>query len=72
MGPEIDTEALDQELVDLEATLDYMALVAFDIYMACREQVYDIRAKEVQQNAFLLLKRANLLVEKSGPEPVDS
>lgn len=72
VGPEIDTEDMDQELVDLEATLDFMALVAFDIYMSCREQVYDIRAKEVQQNAFLLLKRANLLVEKPGPKPEDS
>ncbi|WP_338605580.1 RsbRD N-terminal domain-containing protein [Desulfoferula mesophila] len=69
VGPEIDTEDLDQELVDLEATLDFMSLVAFDIYVACREQVFDLRAKEVQQNAFLLLKRANLLVEKAGPEP---
>lgn len=72
VGPEIDTDALDQELVDLEATLDFMALVAFDIYMSCREQVYDIKAKEVQQNAYLLLKRAKLLVEKPGPKPKDS
>lgn len=72
VGPEIDTEALDQELVDLEASLDFMALVAFDIYMSCREQVLDIRAKEVQQNAYLLLRRANLLVEKPGPRPEDS
>ena len=69
VGPEIDTEALDQELVDLEATIDYMALVAFDIYMGCREQVYELKVKEMHSNAYNLLRRAQILVEKPGEEP---
>ena len=72
VGSQIDTEALDQELVDLEASIDYMALVAFDVYMACREQLYEIKVKEVQSNAFTLLRRAELLVEQTGPEPENS
>ncbi|MCB2227857.1 MAG: RsbRD N-terminal domain-containing protein [Desulfarculaceae bacterium] len=69
IGREIDTEALDQELVDLEATIDYMALVAFDIYMGCREQLYELKVKEMHSNAFSLLRRANILVETTGEEP---
>jgi len=72
VGSQIDTEALDQELVDLEASIDYLALVAFDIYMGCREQLYELKVKELQSNTFTLLRRAELLVEKPGPEPEGS
>jgi hypothetical protein len=46
-----------------------MGLVAFDVYMGCREQIYEIKVKEMQSNAFTLLKRAKILVEKPGPGP---
>jgi hypothetical protein len=71
VGQDIDTEALDQELVDLEASIDFMGLVAFDVYMGCREQIYEIRVKEMQSNAYNLLRRANILVEKPGPPGPD-
>ncbi|MCF8035116.1 MAG: RsbRD N-terminal domain-containing protein [Desulfarculaceae bacterium] len=69
VGSEIDTEALDQELVDLEASIDYMALVAFDVFMGCREQLYDLKVKEIHSNAYSLLRRAKILVEQPGEEP---
>ncbi|RJX28389.1 MAG: hypothetical protein C4525_16680 [Desulfarculus sp.] len=72
IGQEIDSEALEQELVDLEASIDMMALMAFEVYMACREKVYELKAKEVQQNAYLLLRRAEILVEKPGPGRQDN
>ncbi len=71
VAEEIDSDALEQELVDLEASIDMMALVAFEVYMACREKIYDLRAKEIQQNAYLLLRRAELIVEKPGKDRIE-
>ena len=34
----------------LEGRIDELALAAFDIYMRCREQLYEIRAKEARRN----------------------
>ncbi len=72
VAKEIEGDDLEQELVDLEASIDMMALVAFKVYMACREQLYDIKAKEIQQNAYLLLRRAELIVEKPGEDRTDN
>lgn len=72
VAAEIDSEALEQELVDLEASIDMMALLAFEVYMACREKIYELKAKEVQQNAYLLLRRAELIVERPGRSRKDN
>jgi hypothetical protein len=52
-----------QELLTLESRLDEMALKGFDLYMKCREKVYEIRAKEAKSQVSRLLERAGLLCE---------
>ncbi len=42
------------ELVALEARIDELALLAFDLYMKCREQVYELRVNEVKRRSFTL------------------
>lgn len=49
-------------LQELEDRLDNLALLAFDIYMQCREQLYDLRVKEFKNRTARLLQRANLSV----------
>ena len=61
------TEACE-ELLALESRVDEMALRGFDLYMNCREKVYEIRAKEAKNHVSRLLRRAGLLCEIPGWE----
>lgn len=73
---EIAEKQLSDEILSLESTIDSLALSAFDIYMKCREKIYEIKANEVRNMTFRLLQRANLICEiqdqeqDSGPETV--
>jgi hypothetical protein len=53
------------DLMTFEARIDDLALQAFDIYMACREKLYEVRVGEFKNRTFRLLQRANLLTEIS-------
>ncbi len=68
LGEELGVELLG-ELREMERRIDRLALLAFDIYVGCKEQVYQIRVKEIQNNTFMLLKRAGMLVELDQPNP---
>ena len=54
------------ELLALEARVDEMALRGFDLYMNCRQKVYEIRAKEAKNHVSRLLQKAGLLCEVPG------
>jgi hypothetical protein len=53
------------ELAALDLRIDRMALLAFDVFMECREQIYAIRAKELKNRTAALLRRHNYVV----PDP---
>jgi RsbT co-antagonist protein rsbRD N-terminal domain len=67
---------LSDELTEFEAHIDKLILLSFDIYMKCRERIYEIKADEVRRMTFRLLQRANLICEiqeeesSPGEEPV--
>lgn len=50
-----------EEILNFAGRVDRLALKAFDIYMACREQLYEIRVNEVKNRTARLLQKANLL-----------
>jgi hypothetical protein len=52
---------LSEELVTLESAVDDLALFAFDLYMHCREGIYDIKAKEAGRATFRLLQQAKII-----------
>ena len=60
--------ALAGEMSALESRIDELSLSAFDIYMKCREKLYEIRANEVKSMTFRLLQRANLICELQDDE----
>ena len=60
---EIREKGLSDELLVLESAIEDLALLSFDIFMKCREQVYELKANEVKRMTFSLLKRANLIVD---------
>jgi len=53
-----------EELLDFESRIDKQALLAFDIYMQCREKLYEIRANDVKAQTFRLLQQANLIYNR--------
>ena len=46
-----------EELQVFESAIDGVNAVAFDIYMGCREQLYDLRAKDLKARTSALLKK---------------
>lgn len=60
---EIRKRQLADELTEFEAQIDKLILLSFDIYMKCREKIYEIKADEVRRMTFRLLQRANLICE---------
>jgi hypothetical protein len=51
------------DMHELDGRIDEMAMAAFDIYMACREKIYELKATESRNQFFGSLKRAGLMVE---------
>jgi hypothetical protein len=52
----------NDELVLLDGQIDAFALASFNIYMQCREKLYDIKANELKNMTYRLLQKA----EKMG------
>ena len=44
----------------LNSRIDEMALRAFDLYMACREKTYEIKANEAKRRVYLLERAAGV------------
>lgn len=61
--------AAAEALAAIEARIDRIGLKAFDIYMACREQVFEFKANETRQRVFRAFERAGLVAESSGQGP---
>jgi hypothetical protein len=60
---EIQENRIGKELLELESRIDELTLLAFDIFMQCREKIYDLKANEINNRTVRALKRAKLLVE---------
>ena len=62
-------EGMSAELRLLEDRIDAAALMAFDVYSKCRQQLYDIRVREIRNEHGRLLERANLIKEIPEQQP---
>ncbi len=51
------------ELFEFESKIDQLSLMAFDIYMQCREKIYQISANETRNRTFKAFARAGLISE---------
>lgn len=54
---------ISAELVVFESAIDDLALFAFDIFMQCREKIYDLKANEARSQTFRLLQQARIIVD---------
>ena len=68
---EIKEKSLFNELLKVESRIDDIMLLTFDIYMKCREQINEIRVKELRKEkdgVLRLLARTNHKSEEPGKE----
>lgn len=52
-------DRIAEDLLALESKIDALALLSFDIYMNCREKIYELKVKELQNWTFRRLQRAD-------------
>jgi hypothetical protein len=57
------------EVMAFESRVDELALLAFNIFVQCRERLNEARLNELKNRTFRLLQRANLLAEIPEWEP---
>ncbi len=58
-----DASIRPDDLAMLEGCVDEMALVAFDVFMACREKIYELKANETKSRTYKAFAKAGLIKE---------
>jgi hypothetical protein len=69
LGNRIRDMEVIQDLLTFESRIDKLALLAFDIFMQCREKIYELRAHELRNRTGRILQRACQIWEARG-EPL--
>jgi hypothetical protein len=65
LGPERLAEHSTLEALSaFDSTADDLGLYAFDLYMRCREKIYDIKAQEARNLTYRLLQKAQSIADK--------
>jgi hypothetical protein len=62
LGSKIEKEQIIREWLNFESKIDELASLAFDIYMKCREKIYELRVSEAKAEG----ERAFRLIELMG------
>ena len=66
---EISEERLFNELLSFESKIDKLSLIAFNMYMQCREKIYELKANEMKNRTFRAFERAGLVSEIPADSP---
>lgn len=59
LGSEIRENNLCEELLEFESNIDALALFSFDIYMKCREKIYELKANDLKNWTYRIVEKAN-------------
>ncbi|HUT42905.1 MAG TPA: RsbRD N-terminal domain-containing protein [Desulfobacterales bacterium] len=60
---------LFSELLLFESKIDELGLIAFNLYMNCREKIYELKANEMKNRTFRAFERAGLVRETPADKP---
>jgi hypothetical protein len=66
LANELQDTALATELLAFESRIDQLCLMAFDMYMNCKEKIYQISANDMRSQALKAFKRAGLIVDEEA------
>lgn len=68
LAKEIRQKQIFEALLDFETKVDDLALLAFNIYTQCREQLNQVKIDELKRMTFTLMKNANILYDVPAQE----
>jgi hypothetical protein len=68
-GKNLQDASTTRQFLEIEARIDQMGLAAFDIYIACREKIYELKANETRNRTFKAFERAGLISKDPGEVP---
>jgi hypothetical protein len=60
---------LFSDLLLFESKIDELGLIAFNLYMNCREKIYELKANEMKNTTFRAFERAGLVRETPADKP---
>ncbi|MDO8944541.1 MAG: RsbRD N-terminal domain-containing protein, partial [Desulfobacterales bacterium] len=66
---ELQDAGMARQFFEFEERIDRVCLAAFEIYLGCREQVFELKANEMRNRTFRAFKRAGLVAEPAEEEP---
>ena len=58
-----------EELELIDARIDSLALIGFDVFMQCREKIYDLKTNTERSKIYTAFARAGLIKEIAADEP---
>ncbi|MBW1865523.1 MAG: RsbRD N-terminal domain-containing protein [Deltaproteobacteria bacterium] len=58
-----------EELVLVDTRIDSLALIGFDVFVRCREKIYDLRTNTERSKIYTAFARAGLIKEIAADEP---
>jgi len=61
MRKDIDKDGFFEDLLEFESRIDYCILLAFDVYMKCREKIWEIKLDEFKKRPFFIEGEARCL-----------
>ena len=69
LGKKLQDPQMAKAFMSFESKIDWLCMMAFDIYMECKEKIYQISANETRNRTFRAFERAGLLSEKREDRP---
>lgn len=66
LGREIKQSGHFEELLTFESRIDNLALLSFNIYMECREKLFQLRADELRRGTARIVERACRIWDAQG------
>jgi hypothetical protein len=61
LADDLSDSSLLKELLEFESQIDGLALAVFDQFVSCKEQIYEIRAREHRMRSVKLVEQVNKL-----------
>ena len=66
LANELQNDANALQLLEFETKIDRLCLLAFDLYMDCKEKIYELSANETRNRTFRAFERAGLITDVSS------
>ncbi len=69
LGKQVEAEGLCTQLLAFESRIDTMTLIAFGIYVRCREKIQIMRTEEHKRHYAQLIRRAERILDTPAGKP---